>query len=957
MSLTTYKKKRDFKKTPEPAGNVGRAPKGNRRFVVQRHRATRLHFDFRLEIDGVLMSWAVPKGPSLNPGERRMAVHVEDHPLEYFDFEGIIPKGEYGGGDVIVWDWGTWEPEETDDPGKAVRSGELKFALHGQKLQGRFTIVKMRGGNLGRDEDAWLLIHKKDDFADESWDVDDHPQSVKTGRTNDEVKAGAPAVWDSRAPAESATIDLAAARKSPMPDFIEPMKATLADKPFSDPDWLFELKLDGYRVEAVVRKGRVKLWTRNQQDAARYFPDLADEVHWIAAQEAIVDGEVVAIGEDGEPSFSLLQDRTGVRAGAQGVVAPNRRMPVPPGEIPIVYYVFDLLYLDGQLLIDVPLEERKRLLRMVLREHSIVKYASHIPEEGEAMYRAAKQRNLEGLVAKERRSRYEPGRRSRSWLKLKIRREQELVVAGYVPGKGSHKDLGSLIVGVHDDGKFVHAGEVGSGINTRTRAQLVKTLDELRRDTAPFDGPAPRIKDARWADPKIVIRAEFSEWTTDDLLRQAAFKGLDPEKDPREVVRERPVRAESAVDEAERASARASASSKRSKSAAKPAAVKAPPNDAGKRPSRTTSVSTSDGRARASTGTRAARAPESDARETASGSDVREPRSRSKRHGAYESDLPDRATPDEIEELQRLGKQGRWSVGGHDISLTNLDKPLFPPLDEKKEKPITKRELIRYFAEVAPYVLPHLRARPLNLHRYPDGAFGNGFWQKETPKYAPDWIRRWRYEDAAPDETHYYMVADQVGTLAWLANHAAFEIHAWTSRLDRPHRPTYALIDIDPGEKTTFDELLVMARLYRSALEHLGVTGFPKLSGRRGIQIWVPIKRKYTYDQTRDWVGEISKAVGAAVPDLVSWEWEKGRRRGLARLDYTQNAINKTLVAPYAVRPASGAPVSAPLRWAELDDPELRPNRWTIRNILPRVQKEGDLFVGALENEQELPPL
>src|SRR3954464_4736845 len=271
MSLETYNRKRDFAKTPEPSGEMGPSqppPKG-RRFVVQRHRASRLHYDFRLEIDGVLMSWAVPKGPSLNPSERRMAVHVEDHPISYFDFEGVIPKGEYGGGDVIVWDWGTFEPEETDNPGKAVGSGELKFRLDGAKLKGRFTLVKTRGFQPG--DHSWLLIHKKDEDAAPDWNVDEHPRSVKSGRTNDEVKEGRDAVWDSHAPAEQANIDLSGARQASLPEWIEPMKATQADAPFDDPDWFFEVKLDGYRVEAVVDDHKVRLLTRNKQDAARYF--------------------------------------------------------------------------------------------------------------------------------------------------------------------------------------------------------------------------------------------------------------------------------------------------------------------------------------------------------------------------------------------------------------------------------------------------------------------------------------------------------------------------------------------------------------------------------------------------------------------------------------------------------------------------------------------------------------
>ncbi len=313
MSLETYRRKRDFKKTPEPAGDAGPTapPPEGRRFVVQRHRASRLHYDFRLEIDGVLMSWAVPRGPSLNPDERRMAVHVEDHPISYYDFEGVIPKGEYGGGDVIVWDWGTFEPEETDDPGKSVGKGELKFRLDGQKLRGRFTLVKTRGSKSGPDD--WLLIHKRDDDADPDWDVDKLPRSVKTGRTNDEVLAGKDAVWDSSAPAEEASIDLAGAQEARLPDFVEPMKATMGDAPFDDPDWLFELKLDGYRVEAIVDNGTVRLWTRNKQDAARYFPDLAAaKPTWIKADTAILDGEVVALDREGKPTFSLLQDRAGM---------------------------------------------------------------------------------------------------------------------------------------------------------------------------------------------------------------------------------------------------------------------------------------------------------------------------------------------------------------------------------------------------------------------------------------------------------------------------------------------------------------------------------------------------------------------------------------------------------------------------------------------------------------------
>ncbi len=335
------------------------------RFVVQRHRATRLHYDFRLEIEGVLVSWAVPKGPTLDPGIRRMAVHVEDHPVEYFDFEGVIPAKQYGAGDVIVWDWGTWTPEApTLDPRKAIEDGELKFRLDGQKVKGRFTIVRTSGRRHGANDpsarafeddqgDQWLLIHKRDETSQPGWDAEDYPQSVKTGRTNDDVKADRDALWNGQAPAATAEIDLAGAVTAPMPQNIPPMLATLASKAFTDPDWLFEIKWDGFRVQAVVRDGKVRQWTRNLKDAEAYFPGLLSPPSWIDASEAIVDGEVVALDDEGRPDFSMLQERLGVRSKGG-----------------LVYQAFDLLYLDGRSLLGVRLEDRKRLLQSVLRPNA-----------------------------------------------------------------------------------------------------------------------------------------------------------------------------------------------------------------------------------------------------------------------------------------------------------------------------------------------------------------------------------------------------------------------------------------------------------------------------------------------------------------------------------------------------------------------------------------------------------
>ncbi|MEX1172590.1 MAG: DNA ligase D [Chloroflexota bacterium] len=917
MPLEDYRRKRDFSKTPEPAPVPATAAAGQTgRFVIQRHRATRLHYDVRLEIDGVLVSWAVPKGPTLDPSLRRMAVHVEDHPIEYFDFEGVIPAKQYGAGDVIVWDWGTWEPEApTLDPRQGVEDGELKFRIHGQKVKGRFTIVRTGGRDEGGDQ--WLLIHKRDEHAQAGWDAEDHPRSVKTGRTNDEVKANRDALWVSEAPAASAEIDLAGAVVAPMPQRIEPMLATLATKAFRDDDWLFEIKWDGFRVQAVVDSGKVRLWTRNLKDAEAYFPRLlAQPAGWIQADQAIVDGEVVALDDDGRPDFGLLQERLGTKGGAG-----------------LVYQAFDLLYLDGRSLLDVPLEDRKRLLRSVLKDHPRVRYAAHVEGEGVAFFEAAKGMGVEGMVAKLRRSRYEPGKRSGTWLKIKIRPEQELVVGGWTPGSGNARDLGALAVGVHEDGRLRFSGKVGSGFTAATRADLLQRLKSLVQDDPPFDPPPPTdyrgrwggdLKDVTWVRPELVIRAELGGWSRDGNVRQASFKGIEPGRDPNDVVRETPVNTTTAVRAAE---------------ASAPAATTAAP------------ASAPAGRPRAKPF-------------DSEGSSALAGRSARAQRGASESfdsgGSRGGATAEELAALDTLGKEGTWHVGGHDLKLTNLDKPLFDARGGADgDEPITKRELIRYFARIAPTMLPHLADRPLNLQRFPNGAGAPGFWQKNLPATSPAWLTRWHetgVDGRADRDANDHLLADSVAALCWLGNQAGFEIHAWTGKLPEPWKPTFAYIDIDPGEKTTWEETLVLARLYRTALGHLGVRGYPKTTGKRGIQVWIPVEHgRYEFADTSAWVEKVSRAVGATVPDLISWEWATKARKGRARLDYTQNASIKTLVAPYSVRPAPGAPVSAPITWDELEDPALRPDRWTIRDIVERVEQVGDLFAAAQTDAQRLP--
>jgi bifunctional non-homologous end joining protein LigD len=935
VSLDRYRRKRDFNKTPEPSGVDSRAGSklagpsvddfavaatigatAERRFVVQRHRARQLHYDFRLEIDGVLVSWAVPKGPSQDPALKRAAIHVEDHPLGYFDFEGTIPKGEYGGGDVIVWDWGTYEPEATDDPGRAVREGELKLVLRGDKLRGRFTIVRTKGwagsGNRA-DQDAWLLIKKRDDWAVEGWDAEAHPNSVKTGRTNDQVAAGIEVASGPDAatpsPVGAEPQAMLGTVVPAMPAFIEPMTATLADAPFSDPEWLFELKWDGYRVQAHVRGGRVALYTRRGHDAAEYFPELAGPPTWIDAREAILDGEVVALNAAGEPDFGLLQSRKRRAGGGRGAGVAGEGSNVGL----LAYEVFDLLYLDGRTLLAEPLEERKRLLRTILHEGGSVHYASHIDADGETFYEAVAARGLEGMMAKLRRSRYESGRRSTAWLKIKRRSEQEFVVGGWTARAETRDDLAALLVGVYDDGMLRPAGKVGSGFDARERRRLMELMRPLAVSQARFL-PVPRENGARWLEPRLVARVDFAEWTSDGNLRAPSYKGLELDTDPRSVVREL---------------ARDSAKARRDAAAIPPAgsgvvaAQEAPavqPAAAARR--------------------RVATRPAVDTGSTGAGD-----------RGASGAGA-DRVSPEEIATLDALpAKGGLWLVGGRQLKVSNLDKVLW------SADGLTKRDLIRYYATMSAYLLPYLRGRALTLQRFPDGIDRAGFWQKQVPAYAPEWLECWPWPSASRGEATEYLLANSAATLAWVANEAAIDIHPSTYSIGAAKQPTWALVDVDPGQRTTWEDTLLLTRLYRTALEHLGVRGFPKLSGQRGIQIWIPIEPVYSFDQTRDWVAALSRTVAAATPGLVSWKWEKSGRDGLARLDYTQNAWNKTLVAPYSVRPVNGAPVSAPISWDELEDPILRPDRWTIRTIADRVADRGDLFAPALGLRQKLPPL
>src|SRR5438876_3857364 len=500
--LGTYRAKRSLDRTPEPGAAAPVAtPSVGGLFVVHMHAARRLHWDLRLEMDGVLRSWAVPKGPSPNRADKRLAVHVEDHPLEYGDFEGIIPEGNYGAGAVIVWDRGRWVPLE--DPHEGMKKGKLLFELHGYKLKGKWTLVKLKKG-----EKEWLLIKEKDGYA--ATDGALPPESVLSGLTVEELKAGK----DRTAPVVKELARLKAPRRTVTLEQAEPMLAETREQPFSKPGWLFELKLDGYRVRAARQAGEARLVTRNGHDIAPAFPEIARALAALPYEGLIVDGELVVPDEAGRPSFQRLQNRAKV----------SRALDVRRGavESPAVLYVFDVLAFGGYDVRPLPLERRKALLEQIVPRVGPIKYLSHFEKDGEALYEQVVKLGLEGVVAKKADSPYRAGR-SPNWLKIRADRADDFVVVGFTRPKGSRSGFGALDLGAYENGKLVYAGRVGSGFTAAQLTDVSETLERSVRPTPAFAGPAPSDAGHTWVEPALVVEVRYKEWTDEGLLRQPVF--------------------------------------------------------------------------------------------------------------------------------------------------------------------------------------------------------------------------------------------------------------------------------------------------------------------------------------------------------------------------------------------------------------------------------------------------
>ena len=521
-SLATYKKKRDFGITPEPSG--AKSKKASKlRFVIQKHDATRLHYDFRLEAAGVLASWAVPKGPTLVPGERRLAMHVEDHPMDYRDFEGVIPGGQYGAGEVIVWDNGTYELAEGSDPAKEIAQGKIKFIMSGKKLHGMFTLVRMKPKD-GESGDPWLLIKDHDGNDPKSWNVDDYPESVKTGRTLDDIRNDPKAkTWQSKPKKTQPAKTRPRMKLQPLPKLAGVELATLIEDPFDDDEWLFEIKWDGYRaIVTIDERGALSVVSRNGLDLLAQFPDLAGLADAFESVPIVVDGEIVSLDEKGRSDFQRLQEYA--QRGHH-----------------ITYAAFDLIYADGRDQRDVPLEERKALLERLIRDNDdgLVMYSKHVVGNGTALFAQAKRNHLEGIIGKRRDVKY-VARRTRDWVKIKAQLEQEFVIGGWTEPRGSRTGFGSLLLGAYDGKALRYVGHVGTGFSVKRIAELKKQLDKLERATSPFANAVDANTKAHFVKPQLVAQVRFTEWTRDCLLRQPAFLGLRVDKPAKDVVLELP---------------------------------------------------------------------------------------------------------------------------------------------------------------------------------------------------------------------------------------------------------------------------------------------------------------------------------------------------------------------------------------------------------------------------------
>jgi bifunctional non-homologous end joining protein LigD len=875
MTLQKYNQKRDFTKTAEPkAGKV--IDKQKLRFVIQKHDASHLHYDFRLEMEGVLKSWAVPKGPSTDPKTKRLAMMVEDHPYDYRNFEGIIPRGQYGGGTVILWDEGTYEPIEEFKTKKdqekyllqQLNAGSVKIKLFGKKLQGEFALVKTNG--MG--ENGWLLIKHKDEYASAN-DITKLDKSVKSGKSIDVIAKTSKTVYgqseDIKHDEVAGSVEeisskivasvekeakaiLNAAVYVSFPEKIKPMLATLVDEPFDDPDWIYEVKWDGYRALALLNKGEVELKSRNDKSFLEKFYPIPEILKkW--KLNAVIDGEIVVLNKKGVADFRALQNW---RSEADG---------------DLIFYAFDLLWLNDKNLMDLPLSQRR-----VLLEASIPAYDDRIRvskifnAKGTEFFQAAEKMGLEGIIAKKADSHYTTDFRSKEWLKIKVQKRQEVVIAGYTKNEDTTKTFSSLLLGAYDGNTLQYVGKVGTGFSNSLQKEMIAKFEPLIVKESPFKQapdynkpsrfrPNPPKAKATWLKPELVCEIAFAEITSDGVFRHPSFQGMREDKNAKEVIIE-------------------------------------------------TETSTKD------------------IVET-EGDIMENPIISSPKSKAVKTLL----NPKDETQVRK--------INGHDLKFTNLSKEYWPG------EGLTKRDMFNYYYQVAEYILPYLKDRPLSLNRFPNGINGPSFYQKDVKGKAPEWAKRFPYttSDSEPKE---YLVGDKVDTLLWAASLGCIEMNPWFSRVQSPENPDYCVIDLDP-DKNTFEQVIEAALEVKKVLDAIDVPSYCKTSGSTGIHIYIPLGAKYTYDQSQMFAKLIVNLVHKKIPEYTSLERMIANRKGKMYLDFLQNRPGATIAGPYSLRPKPGATVSMPLEWDEVK-PGLQMKDFSIHNTLDRLKVKGDLFKEVL---------
>ena len=865
MSLSQYQKKRSFKSTPEPTG--GKPGKNQLQFVIQKHDASRLHYDFRLELNGVLKSWAVPKGPSLNPADKRLAMQVEDHPFDYKNFEGIIPDGNYGAGTVIVWDEGTYEPLEKTSTkeaaekllAKELKAGSVKIRMQGKKLKGEFALVKLKG----KDDNAWLLIKHRDQYATEAA-VTDKDKSVVSKKTIEQMASNKKAAaWQSNRSATRKAAPLRKAKapgkkkaavKKKMPDSIAPMLATLVEKPVDQDGWIYEVKWDGYRAISFLENGTANIQSRNQKSFnEKFYPITAALKTWKTS--AILDGEIMVLNDKGVSNFGSLQNW---RSEADGN---------------LIYYIFDMLWYEGEDLMELPLLERRARLREAIPASDAFKLSENFDASATEFFDLAKKKGLEGIIAKKADSIYIPGARSREWLKIKTNQRQEVVIGGYTVNEGTSKNFSALLAGVYEHKKLHYIGKIGTGFNARQQTDMMKQFKPLIIKKPPFETepdvnkpsrfrPDPPHATVFWLKPSLVCEVSFSEFTTDGVMRHPSFEGMREDKKPADIKKEIPVAIKKTV----------------------PAKSKKP--------------------------------AKKEALETAK---IIVPVSAKNRKTLLNP-------TDETQVRQ---------VDGHDLTFTHLSK-IYWPKDN-----ISKRDMLNYYYQVAPLILPYLKDRPQSLNRFPNGIAGPSFYQKDVTGKVPDWIKKFPY--STDGEKKNFMVCEDEAGLLYMASLGCIELNPWSSRISKPDQPDWCIIDLDPNKKTTFEQVIQAAQETKKVLDSAGIPSVPKTSGSTGMHIYIPLGARYSYEQSKEFARLIVTIVQSMIPDFTSIERMVQKRKGKMYLDFLQNRPQATIAAPYSLRPKPGTTVSTPLDWTEVKK-GLTMQAFTIKNAMTRFNREGDLF-------------